>query len=426
MRIIQTIAQAETALAAFAPEVPAKSQYTLGAMTNLMEFLGNPQNSLRIVHIAGTSGKTSTTYFVASLLETAGFTVGFSVSPHIDSIMERAQVRGVPFTEEDYCRELSIFLDMVDESGINVSYFEVLVAFAYWLFAKLKLDYVVMEVGLGGLLDATNVVTRQDKICVITDIGFDHTNILGNTLAEITQQKAGIITQGNDVFVHDQPKEVIDGIESKGRTEKASVHIVKAPTTGEETPDVALFRQRNWHLAREVVDSILKREKRGIKFTANDLEHAADVYIPARMESIAYKDTTIVLDGSHNPQKLTALVESMKYVYKDKTIALLVSFGENKQETVEESLKVLRKLSDTIILTSFSTGFGALRPAISPKILQGYAKTARFKNIQIIDDPSEAFSKLCTLSTDIKLVTGSFYLLNHIRPLIFNTPQKNS
>lgn len=423
MRIIQTIAQAEAALAAFAPEVPAKSQYTLDAMTRLMEYLGNPQDTLRVVHIAGTSGKTSTTYFVASLLETAGFSVGFSVSPHIDSVAERAQVRGLPFGNDDYCQELGSFLDLVDQSGTQVSYFEVLVAFAYWLFAKLKLDYAVMEVGLGGLLDATNVVNRRDKICVITDIGFDHTNILGNTLGEITKQKAGIITASNDVFVHDQAAEVIDGITSECRMKDATLHIVKAPTSSDEIAGIALFRQRNWHLAREVADYVLKRESRSVGLSPAELQQAASVYIPARMESVVYKDMTIVLDGSHNPQKLTALVESMKYVFKDKSTALLVSFGENKQETVEESLKILRTLSDTIILTSFSTGFGALRPAINPETLAEYSKTAGFNDIRVIDDPAEAFQELCTISSDVKLVTGSFYLLNHIRPLVFTTHQ---
>jgi len=418
MSTIQNLAQAEAALAAFAPEIPAASQYTLEAMTHLMEYLGNPQNQLKIVHIAGTSGKTSTCYFVASLLEEAGFSVGFSVSPHIDSVSERAQVRGVPFTESDYCQELSDFLKLVKRSNIQVSYFEVLVAFAYWLFAKLKLDYVVMEVGLGGLLDATNVVSRQDKIDIITDIGFDHTNILGNTIAQITAQKAGIIQEANTVFVQEQAKEVIAVIMSQCEIKNATLRVIEAPSGDEETEGVALFRQRNWHLAREVVHHILIRENR-LDLTATKLRHAAAVYIPGRMEAVTYKNTTVVLDGSHNPQKLTALVDSMKYVYKDKTIALLVSFGGNKQETVEESLKILHRLSDSTIVTSFSTGFGALRPAINVSTLAQYCKTAGFSDITILEEPREAFIQLCATPSDIKLVTGSFYLLNHIRPLIF-------
>jgi dihydrofolate synthase/folylpolyglutamate synthase len=169
---IETFSEASKLLAKFIPP-DRPTSYTLDRMEQLMDYLGNPQNRLSVIHIAGTSGKTSTSYYIAALLHATGKTVGLSVSPHIDTIAERAQIDLRPLEESDYCEQLGIFLELIEKSGIQPSYFEVLVAFMYWLFDRRGVDYAVVEVGLGGLLDGTNVVDRSDKVCVITDIGFD-------------------------------------------------------------------------------------------------------------------------------------------------------------------------------------------------------------------------------------------------------------
>src|SRR5690606_38872097 len=120
------------------------------------------------------------------LLAAAGQKVGMTVSPHVYEVNERVQINTKPLAETQFCRELSRFLNIIQSSGVRPTYFELLVAFAYWEFAEQGVDYAVIEVGLGGLLDGTNVVARDDKVCIITDIGFDHTSVLGKTLSAIT------------------------------------------------------------------------------------------------------------------------------------------------------------------------------------------------------------------------------------------------
>ena len=183
----------DTVLKDFIPPMRSfRSVYTLDTMRALMLALGNPQNSYKTIHVAGTSGKTSTSYYIAALLGQTGKKIGLSVSPHVDNVNERVQIDLVPLDEHEYCQQFSTFLQIINKLRIKPTYFELLIAFAFWQFAQEKVDYAVIEVGLGGLLDGTNVIERSDKVCVIADIGLDHVAVLGNSLAGIAAQKAGI------------------------------------------------------------------------------------------------------------------------------------------------------------------------------------------------------------------------------------------
>ncbi|MCA9326649.1 hypothetical protein KC976_03555, partial [Candidatus Saccharibacteria bacterium] len=192
--LLTTFADAQKVLRTYYAN--AQTKYTLDNMCALMDHIGSPQEKIRVVHVAGTSGKTSTSYYAAALLRAAGLQVGLSVSPHVDQINERLQINGQPLSEAEFCQVLTEFLNAIKDAPVKPSYFELLTAMAFWEYARRGVDAAVMEVGLGGLLDATNVISRRDKICLITDIGLDHTEILGDTLVEIAQQKAGIIQPG--------------------------------------------------------------------------------------------------------------------------------------------------------------------------------------------------------------------------------------
>ena len=171
---IRTIEEAEAALLPYVPlvaQLTGKATTLERAIIPLMALAGNPQDRLKTVHIAGTSGKTSTSYYIAALLGAAGKTVGLTVSPHVDSITERIQINGQPLPDAEFCQELETFLDIVKQAPQPPSYFELLYAFALWVFGRRHVDYAVIETGMGGLYDATNVATRADKVCVITDIG---------------------------------------------------------------------------------------------------------------------------------------------------------------------------------------------------------------------------------------------------------------
>ena len=412
--------QAREALAAFITTPPLQTNYTLDTMSALMHALCDPQDTLKIIHIAGTSGKTSTAYFSTAVLHSAGFRVGLTTSPHIDEVNERVQINLVPLPEKKYCKLLGEFLDIVHETGLEPSYFELLMAFAYWVFAREGVDYAVIEVGLGGLLDATNVINREDKVCVITDIGLDHTNVLGSTIEEIAAQKAGIITPGNAVFMQSQVQAVMDVVQQAiGRT-NSTLNVIGGNFNNDLDPTYEAlpgFQKRNFTLAFAAASFTLQRDGHA-PLTQQQIHKALGVYIPARMEAVQYQGKTIVMDGSHNEQKIDALVQAMEkqFVYQD--ISLLVSFGTLKLPSVLESLKLLRTLSPRIIVTKYTHGQDEVRAALDPEIIAGLAHDAGFTTVITETDPKKAFDALMTDEAPIHLITGSFYLLNHYRPLV--------
>lgn len=393
------------------------SRYQLDTMQKFMAFLGNPQDTLKVIHVAGTSGKTSTAYYAAALLQAEGYTVGLTVSPHVDEVNERVQVNLTPLPEAVFCKELGEFLDMVAASGLTLSYFEVMVGFAYWYFAKVQVDYAVIEVGLGGRIDSTNVVNRLDKICVITNIGFDHTKILGDTLPQIAFEKAGIITPQNDVFTHRQDEEVLDVIANKCRAEQATLHIV------DEVHDPALaglplFQQHNFHLAQAAVDAALKRNNKILNMLS--IKKAVSTYIPARMEIREHSGKTVIVDGAHNGQKLQTLLKSVAARYPGKSIAALIAFVGGDERRMQEGLQEIIKAANYCVITEFTTEQDVPKTSVPATHIAEFMAQQDYKSFAISTEPKQALAAVLQRPEDIVLVTGSFYLLNHIRPLMLN------
>ncbi len=392
----------------------ADGPYTLDRMRQLMQYLGNPQEAVRVVHVAGTSGKTSTAYFVAALLMQAGAKVGLTVSPHVDEVNERVQIDGVPLPEVEFCHELSEFLQLIEASGILPSYFECMAAFAYWEFARQKVGYAVVEVGLGGLLDGTNVVSRADKVCVITDIGLDHTELLGDTVDKIAAQKAGIVQPGNDVFMHQQAPEIMDVVDAVCKNVGADLHVTR-PAGFPAPTQLPAFQQRNFSLAQEVVDWVLHQTGARL-LTAQQIAVASQVYIPARMEIMQYAGKTIVVDGAHNAQKLEALCASIADKYPNVPIAAVVGFVDGDVFRLHQALDVLIQHCTYLIITEFYTEKDYPKHSVPATIVEAYCHQSGFDTTQIVPDPASALHVLLKRPEELCLVTGSFYLLNHIRP----------
>ena len=414
MRVIKNLDEANAALAAFVPSNQSNGPYKLDRMKQLMGFLGNPQEKFKSVHVAGTSGKTSTSYYAAALLIAAGYKVGLTVSPHVVDVRERVQINLDPLPETKFCAELSEFLALIEKNGIKPTYFELLVALAFWQFAKQQVDYAVIEVGLGGLLDGTNVIHRQDKVCIITDIGLDHINVLGTTLPEIALQKAGIIQLGNIVFCHQQAAEIINVFREQALRQKTELHVLKPKTS--EYRFLPIFQQRNFSLAQASVQFILERD--GQKLLSNaQINQAAKILVPARMEIIEHADKTIVMDGAHNAQKLEALYQSLKAKFPGQPIAALVSFVDGRGFRIQSSLQELAKITDSVIITAFKKAAQDLPYGpIEPKHLAGLARQHSFKSLEVIANPHQAYQKLLTRPEPILLITGSFYLMDDLRP----------
>jgi dihydrofolate synthase/folylpolyglutamate synthase len=349
---IRNLQQANEVLATYVPVATQLSvkHIKLDRILPLMELLGNPQNELRIVHIAGTSGKTSTAYFMAALLRAGGNKIGLTVSPHIDSVTERIQLDGQPISEATFCDELGQFLDIIEPAERRPSYFELLYAFAMWLFVRLRVDYAVVETGVGGLLDATNVTTRPDKVCVITDIGFDHMHLLGNTIAEIAAQKIGIVHDHNHVFMYKQGDEVMEVARDWTSRHDAPLRVIDETADEEQVPTVIManYQRRNWLLAYQVYRYLEERD--GLQhLTSQALQETQTIQVPARMDIKQLKGKVLIMDGAHNEQKMTAFVSSYKQLYPDNKPAILLALKAGKE--YQTIVPLLAGLASRVIVT---------------------------------------------------------------------------
>lgn len=389
--------------------------YNLDRMRQLMPLLGSPQEKLKIVHVAGTSGKTSTCYFTAALLQAAGQKVGLSVSPHVFSIAERAQINGKLLDEREFCDYFSSFITIPGVQELEPTYFETLVAFAFWLFVEEACDYAVIEVGLGGLLDGTNVIENPDKIAVITDIGLDHTHILGDTIPAIARQKAGIIKGHNHVCMMQQPSEVEQVIRAACEAAHAPLHIFTLDDKQSYVKAMPQFQQRNWYLAYQVYSLLSVRDNLPVLDHQQQQQTQATA-VPARMQQLVARGKKVVLDGAHNPQKLTALISSMRVAFPDSKIALLVSFAQAKQVAIRESMGLLAELSDTVIATAYWDKQDNLQKSMQVDEVAETAIQVGFKYVLQEVVAGEAFDRLLECSADVLLVTGSFYLVDALQP----------
>lgn len=416
---IRSMQEARDALQQYVPLVAQQlgKDTTLDRIVPLMRFLGNPQDKLRVIHIAGTSGKTSTAYYIAALLKEAGCKVGLTVSPHIDSITERVQINGLPIGESVFFSQLGVFLDSIGELADKPSYFEVLYSFSIWVFAAQQVDYAVIETGLGGLYDSTNVANREDKICVITDIGFDHMHILGNTLGKIAAQKIGIVHKHNVTFMYGQDPEIMAVVRSWVDSHEAQLTVLEQTTEASAAEQSSMtmpdFQKRNWLLARHVQGYVTERD--GLKELSKESLRATQcLQVPARMDAVQVDQKTIVMDGAHNFQKIMAFIDSFKRKYPHVKPALLVSFKTGKD--FEPVIPILSELASRIIITTFGGTQDMPLHSMDPDILgKAFKNSSDELLVDVIVDQHEAYQALLNSSGEIKVITGSFYLIAQIR-----------
>lgn len=412
--MIRTIEQATNILQSYIPQPGMMHHnYKLERMRRLMELLGNPQNDYSIIHVAGTSGKTSTSYFIRELLQSAGKRTGLTVSPHIESITERIQVDGQPVSDEKFIHYLNQLLAIIENSDVEPTYFELLMALAYMVFREEGVEYAVIETGLGGLLDATNVVTREDKVCVITDIGLDHTDVLGHTVQEIALQKAGIIQPGNTLILQHQDDEIEQTILQEALKRGAvATHIVSAIIN--DTYELPQFQRRNWAVATAAYEYVARRDSL-VSLENLDVRRAMEQQPPGRMEQFTVGDKTIILDGAHNPQKLHALVGSLQE--KGLTsLSVIVSFVDSKRDLLRDSLEQLAPVTQQLIVTDFSILRDVGRTASPTEAIIATARQLDFPSVSRIDDPHKALRHLLEADNPVILVTGSLYLVAQLRP----------
>jgi dihydrofolate synthase/folylpolyglutamate synthase len=415
---LQSLRSAEIALRPYVPLVAQLTggNTTLARIEPLMTLLGNPERKLRIIHVAGTSGKTSTSYFIAGMLRAADCKIGLTVSPHVDKISERVQINGSPISDKEFCAELTIFLDIVRQAAEPPSSFELLYAFSLWVFERQKVDYAVIETGMGGLHDATNVAVRPDKVCVITDIGYDHMHVLGHTLPEIALQKIGIMHPGNVGLTYQQSPEIMNVFKDYASEQSADLVVVHEDTErvnyGSSLATLPLYQQRNWLLAHRVYEYVANRDNLP-HISSESLTATQSIKVPARMEIVKIGGKQIIMDGAHNEQKMTAFVASFQHQFPGVRPAVLIALKTGKE--FEAVSPLLAELAATIIVTTFNTSQDLPAQSMDPLVLAQALRDAGAGSVQVIPDQRQAYESLMLMPSNIVIITGSFYLLSQLR-----------
>lgn len=365
----------------------------------IMELLGSPQNSHPAVHVAGTSGKGTICYLIDAILRAHSKRTGMTQSPHVYDIRERIQVNGQLVSERQFTHALNVVLEQLRGGSVEASYFETLVAMGFYMFRKAPLDYMVIETGFGGRLDATNVI-QKDKVCVLGQIGFDHTEALGNTLAKIAVEKAGIVQQGSNVIALRQDPEVNQVFEDRCKQMNAQLTWVEQTGDYQKTNDALakaacelLATRDGWQLDPVIVESVLQQ-----------------VFIPGRFEKRHYKEHLLILDGAHNPQKLLAFANRITRENKA-PITLILAVGEHKD--LRRCLEAVQPIVRRVIATEYFTNEQDI--PVRPQPAVEIAAVGKELGIEMIThtSPRNALEKAVEFAEPIA-ASGSFYLLGEI------------
>lgn len=400
-------------------------------MEALLERLGSPHQTLRVVHVAGTKGKGSTVAMAAAILQAAGYKTGQYLSPYVYDVRERIQINAVPISPSDFARWVTTIKPHIDaleatELGPTTE-FELKTAVGLCWFAEQGVDYAVLEVGLGGRLDATNVVPRP-LVTAITSIGFDHMELLGHTLPEIAREKAGIVKPGTPC-VTGVPlgTDAYDVIAKVCQTNHVSL---LPPARIEPAPDGTLtfttlrrtaanvrlrlrgaFQQANAAVAVSALDAISPGEGPTISDDAVRTGLAC-AYLPGRLETIS--DTpTVVVDGAHNEMAAEALADALRTEFGADTRRTILVVGLKRNHDPCPFIGPLAGLRPALLI--------ATEPSFQPRPAYEVAAAARHAGIcdvQIIPNAIDAARQALAFAqpNDLICVTGSFYTVGDIPP----------
>lgn len=405
--------------------------YDLHRMQELLHELGNPQKGRKTVHIAGTKGKGSTACMIASVLAAAGYNTGLFTSPHLFSWQERIALNGRKVTQKDFCGLVEAVKPCVDDLNRVARYgqlttFEVLTAMALSYFNIKQADIQVLEVGLGGRLDSTNVV--HGDICVITSISLDHTAVLGDTLEKIAGEKAGIIKRGSIVVSAPQPAEAAAVIREKCRSLKTPLIQVGSDLAWRRTGG-DYFRQsftlrsqrRKYNLsipllgdhqmenAACAVAAIEVLQANGMKIEVSDIVKGMRLARwPLRLQVLG-RGPLLIIDGAHNVYSIRTLVSAIKQYFRYRRA--FVIFGSSSDKDIEGMAREMKGLAEEFILTSSHH-----TRAATPEALKRIFTQAGIKVVTAETSKTALAMALARAgSEDIIIATGSLFLAAEIK-----------
>ncbi len=394
----------------------------LHRMTGLLEKMGNPHKELKFVHVAGTNGKGSTCSMIASVLKEAGYKTGMFTSPYIHVFNERIQVNGKLISNEDLIEIVEFVKVFVEEAEENPTVFELITLIGMEYFRRQHCDIVVLEVGIGGLLDSTNVIDTKEA-AVITSIGFDHTGMLGNTIQDIAEQKAGIIKENTDVIFWGKDVESLEVVKNACKKTHSKLYCPEYDKLVSKKFDLTgqMFDYKDYKNIKIPLSGLYQIENAAIAITALEVlakkgygitkEHIMAGLSKAAWIGrfqIIHTEPVIIVDGSHNPPGIKATAESIKIHFPEQKITFIIGVMADKEldKMVEHILPLAKE---------FLTVMPDNKRAMKAEELAGYLQAKAMK--------AEAF---CTVESACKeavkragkngiiCALGSLYLVDEV------------
>ena len=399
----------------------SKTRPGLSRTYELLEVLGNPQDALKFVHVAGSNGKGSTCAMLSSILSKSGLKTGFYLSPHLSGFCERFQIDGMQISEEDFIdttRKVAAAADSLDD---HPSQFEISTAIAFLYFKTQSCDIVVLEVGMGGSLDSTNVI-KAPELAVICNIGLDHTDFLGSTLAEIAENKAGIIKPGCEVVCYEMASEALSIIENRCKELNTPLHIskfdnlnclsrsLKSQSFSYEGAkySISLLGKHQCKNASVAIEAVKVLRSRGWTISDEALRSGLrNAKWPARFEILSLKPI-FILDGGHNPQCASSIAQAISDYLPKQKLRLIIGMLADKN--VSDIIDILApKVSEFYCLTPDSDRAmpaGELAALIMSKGLSAKSYSSS----------EECLSELLeSVSEQAIMAFGSLYLAGELR-----------
>ena len=406
---------------------------TLEPTRRYYEQLGNPQNSFNTIHVGGTNGKGSTSAFIASILEAAGYRVGLYTSPHLERFNERIKINGVEISDADAARlilESKIIFDQMLEypEPMPLRFFDILTGVCFKYFEEEGVDFGVIEVGLGGRLDATNLI--EPMVSVITNIGYEHVNILGPSLEDIAFEKAGIIKKKTPVVTGEIKTNVLEVFKSVADENMSDliqvdeyaeymrlsvgsdgqIFNLKTPKNNYDELRIPLLGIHQIMNAVKAVAVAEILEKQGILIPPGSIENGLrDVYWPGRLEVI-HRKPMVVLDCAKDAEATEVVRKTIKDDLNDRRVIAVVSISSDKN--IEGMIENISQVAEHFILTKHSVTYRATEPE---RLIKEIAKY--HKSYEVYLDRDIAFKHAVEIAApdDMILIIGSVYLAGDAR-----------
>ena len=407
----------------------------LDSTGKLLELLGNPQDNLNVIHVAGTNGKGSVCSFISNILKEEGYKVGLYTSPYLETFTERIRVNGENIPEEDVARIITLIKDKIDimisEGYSSPTEFEIVTAMAFYYYNEQNMDYVVLEVGLGGRYDSTNVI-KNPLVSVIVSISLDHIGVLGDTIGKIAYEKAGIIKENGTAIVYKQVKEAEDIIKEVCEKQNAKYIevnfddvLVKKSDIYSQVYDCTIMDEKfndieikligehqvnNSIVALNVVKFL--RDNKNINISNESIKNGLlTTKWPGRIEKIM-ENPMFIIDGAHNEDGAKYLCKALEKNFPNKKLTMLIGMLVDKD--IDSVLEILMPKFNKVITTTPDSDRAISAEELKNKISKYVDDVVSIKDI----DKAVRYTLDNSNEDDVIISAGSLYLIGEVRTLL--------